>query len=240
MTKAQVEVITSVQRRRHWSRAEKERIVAAAMEPGAVASEVARASGIYTSQLFRWRRDLCGPAQIPAVFNPVAVTPEPEAVSPASPEKVGVIEIEFGRRADADFRGGRCFDGIDTGEGAGEGQAAAMIPAPSGARVWLAAGHTDMRKGFDGLALLVQETLKHDPHSGHLFVFRGRRGGLIKVLWHDGQGMCLFAKRLERGRFIWPSPADGMVTITPAQLGYLLEGIDWRMPQQTCRPQAAG
>jgi transposase len=61
-----------------------------------------------------------------------------------------------------------------------------MIPVPSGARVWLAAGHTDMRKGFDGLALLVQETLRRDPHGGHLFVFRGRRGGLIKVLWHDG------------------------------------------------------
>ena len=81
-----------------------------------------------------------------------------------------------------------------------------MIPVPSGVQVWLATGHTDMRKGFDGLALLVQETLKRNPHNGHLFVFRGRRGGLIKVLWHDGQGMCLFAKRLERGRFIWPSP----------------------------------
>ncbi len=85
-----------------------------------------------------------------------------------------------------------------------------MIPVPSGARVWLAAGHTDMRKGFDGLALLVQETLRRDPHGGHLFVFRGRRGGLIKVLWDDGQGTCLFAKRLERGRFLWPSPADGV------------------------------
>ena len=240
MTKAQVEVITSVQRRRHWSRAEKERIVAAAMEPGAVASEVARASGIYTSQLFRWRRELCGPAQIPAVFNPVAVTPEPEGCRGVAGEGRRYRDRVCRRRADADFRVGRCFDGIGTDEGADEGQAAAMIPAPSGARVWLAAGHTDMRKGFDGLALLVQETLKHDPHSGHLFVFRGRRGGLIKVLWHDGQGMCLFAKRLERGRFIWPSPADGMVTITPAQLGYLLEGIDWRMPQQTWRPQAAG
>jgi transposase len=81
-----------------------------------------------------------------------------------------------------------------------------MIPVPSGARVWLANGHTDMRNGFDGLALLVQETLRRDPHGGHLFVFRGRRGGLIKVLWHDGQGMCLFSKRLERGRFLWPSP----------------------------------
>jgi transposase len=114
------------------------------------------------------------------------------------------------------------------------------IPIPACARVWLATGHTDMRKGFDGLALLVQETLKRNAHNGHLFVFRGRRGGLIKVLWHDGQGMCLFSKRLERGRFIWPSPADGTVAITPAQLGYLLEGIDWRLPQRTWRPEAAG
>ncbi|RAI33231.1 IS66 family insertion sequence element accessory protein TnpB [Rhodoplanes serenus] len=115
-----------------------------------------------------------------------------------------------------------------------------MISVPTGTRVWLATGHTDMRKGFDGLALLVQETLRHDPHSGPLFVFRGRRGDLIKVLWHDGQGLCLFAKRLERGRFIWPSPADGTVTISSAQLGYLLEGIGWRMPQRTWQPQAAG
>jgi transposase len=77
--------------------------------------------------------------------------------------------------------------------------------------MWLASGHTDMRKGFDGLALLVQETLKRNPHNGHLFVFRGRRGSLIKVLWHDGQGMCLFAKRLERGRFVWPATARATV-----------------------------
>ena len=94
-----------------------------------------------------------------------------------------------------------------------------MIPVPSGVQVWLASGHTDMRKGFDGLALLVQETLKRNPHNSYLFVFRGR------VPWHDGQGMCLFAKRLERGRFVWPfsvprSGADAVVTMTPAQLGY--------------------
>lgn len=115
-----------------------------------------------------------------------------------------------------------------------------MIPVPSGVRVWLATGHTDMRKGFDGLALIAQETLKHDPHSGHLVVFRGRRGDLVKILWHDGQGMCLFSKRLDRGRFLWPSTADGTVTITAGQLGYLLEGIDWRMPQKSWRPLAAG
>lgn len=74
----------------------------------------------------------------------------------------------------------------------------------------------------------------------HLFVFRGLSGGLIKVIWHDGQGACLFSKKLERGRFIGPSAADGTVVITPAQLGYLLECIDWRMPQETCRPTSAG
>jgi transposase len=115
-----------------------------------------------------------------------------------------------------------------------------MIPVPSGVQVWLATGHTDMRKGFDGLAVLVQETLKRIPHDGHLFVFRGRRGDLIKVLWWDGQGLCLFAKRLEKGRFVWPSPTDGKVVITPAQLGMLLEGIDWRMPRRTWRPSVAG
>ena len=114
------------------------------------------------------------------------------------------------------------------------------MPFGGDVRVWLASGHTDMRRGFDSLTLLVQEVLKRDPHNGHLFVFRGRRGGLIKVLWHDGQGLCLFAKRLERGRFIWPSTGGGPVTITAGQLGYLLEGIDWRLPQRTWRPQAAG
>jgi transposase len=93
--------------------------------------------------------------------------------------------------------------------------------------VWLASGPTDMRRGFDGLALLVQEKLKQDPHCGQLFVFRGKRGGLVKLLWHDGQGLCLLAKRLDRGKFIWPRTEGEAVTITPAQLGYLLEGIDW-------------
>jgi transposase len=79
-----------------------------------------------------------------------------------------------------------------------------MIGLPSGARVWLAVGRTDMRKGFDGLAAAVQERMAQDPFCGHLFVFRGRRGDLLKVLWWDGQGLCLFAKRLEKGRFVWP------------------------------------
>ena len=91
-----------------------------------------------------------------------------------------------------------------------------MIPLPAGVRVWLATGHTDMRKGFPSLALQVQEILHRDPLGGHLFCFRGRRGNLLKIIWHDGQGACLFTKRLERGRFIWPSPAEGVVTISSA------------------------
>ena len=115
-----------------------------------------------------------------------------------------------------------------------------MIPVPSGVRVWLAVGHTDMRRGMNGLALQVQESFRRDPHAGDLFVFRGKGGGLIKIIWHDGLGMSLYAKRLERGRFIWPSPADGIVAISSAQLAYLLDGIDWRNPRHTFRPQCAG
>lgn len=93
-----------------------------------------------------------------------------------------------------------------------------MIPVPSGVRVWIATGHSDMRKGFASLALLVQEKLAKDPHGGHLFVFRGRRGDLVKIIWHDGQGACLFAKRLERGRFIWPTPSEGAVPMPSTTL----------------------
>lgn len=115
-----------------------------------------------------------------------------------------------------------------------------MIPVPANTRVWLAGGVTDMRKGFAGLSAQVETILKGDPYSGHLFVFRGRRGDLLKIIWWDGQGACLFSKRLERGRFVWPSAADGKITITAAQLSMLLEGIDWRMPQRTWRPLVAG
>mgnify|MGYP002639167111 FL=1 len=115
-----------------------------------------------------------------------------------------------------------------------------MIPVPASTRVWLAAGVTDMRKGFNGLAALAQDILKQEPFSGHLFVFRGRRGDLLKVIWFDGQGACLFSKRLERGRFVWPSATTGKVTLTPAQLSMLLEAIDWRAPERTWRPLTAG
>jgi transposase len=114
-----------------------------------------------------------------------------------------------------------------------------MIGLPAGTRIWIAAGVTDLRRGFTGLSGIVQTALQENPFSGHVFVFRGRRGDLIKVLWFDGDGLCLFAKRLERGRFIWPQATSGTVALTPAQLSMLLEGIDWRRPVRSHDPQMA-
>ena len=114
-----------------------------------------------------------------------------------------------------------------------------MIGLPAGTRVWIACGLTDLRNGFDGLAALVQTQLAEDPFSGQLFVFRGRRGDRLKVLWWDGDGMCLYCKRLERGRFVWPRAESGSVHLTGAQLSMLLEGIDWRRPERTHVPQLA-
>jgi len=85
----------------------------------------------------------------------------------------------------------------------------------------------------------VQTALAENPFCGHVFVLRGRRGDLLKVLWFDGQGLILLAKRLERGRFVWPQATTGSVSLTPAQLSMLLEGIDWRMPVRTHVPQLA-
>ena len=93
-----------------------------------------------------------------------------------------------------------------------------MIGLPAGTKIWLAAGVTDMRAGMNGLAVRVQAALAEDPFSGHVFVFRGRRGDMLKVLWWSGDGLCLLSKRLERGRFVWPQAADGSVALTQAQL----------------------
>ena len=114
-----------------------------------------------------------------------------------------------------------------------------MIEPPAGTKIWIAAGFTDLRRGFDGLSAQVQNTLQQQPFSGHIFVFRGRRGDIVKLLWWDGDGLCLFAKRLERGRFIWPKVESGTVQLSRAQLSMLLEGIDWRRVERTWTPEVA-
>ncbi|AIP31241.1 putative transposase [Paraburkholderia xenovorans LB400] len=114
-----------------------------------------------------------------------------------------------------------------------------MPDLPARTRVWLAAGVTDMCSGFNGLAAKMQTVLERDPFSGHVFVFRGRRGDLIKVLWWSGDDLCLLMKRLERGRFVWPRADGGVVCLSQAQLSMLLEGIDWRQPVRTIEPGSA-
>jgi transposase len=112
-----------------------------------------------------------------------------------------------------------------------------MIGPPAGTRVYLACGVTDMRRGFDSLSAQVVSVLHLDPYGGAIFIFRGRRGDLLKALYWDGQGLVLYAKRLEKGRFVWPQAKEGTVSLTAAQLSMLVEGIDWRQPVWTARPQ---
>lgn len=112
-----------------------------------------------------------------------------------------------------------------------------MIGPGANVRVYLACGVTDMRKGINGLAALIQSALRQKPASGAVFAFRGRRGDRIKLLMWDGQGFCLYYKVLEKGRFPWPSAADGTARLTSAQLAMLWEGIDWRRPSWSSPPR---
>ena len=116
-----------------------------------------------------------------------------------------------------------------------------MIPIRSDVRVWISTGHTDMRKGMVGLAMMVQQGLGADPFDGALYAFRGRKAGLIKLLWHDGVGLCMLTKRLEQGQFAWPSrTSTGRIALTAPQLAALLDGCEWRAPVARSRPEFAG
>ena len=115
-----------------------------------------------------------------------------------------------------------------------------MMLMPVGTRVHLAAGYADLQKGIDGLAVMVQQVLGLDPFSGDLFVFRGRRADMVKVLFWDGTGLCLLTKRLEIGAFPWPTGQSGIESISSAQFSMLLEGLDWKRPDRTWRPAVAG
>ena len=116
-----------------------------------------------------------------------------------------------------------------------------MIAVPPGVRILLATRPVEFRKGMDGLAALVRQALRADPFAGDVFIFRPRRSDRIKILVYDGTGLVLYAKRLEAGRFCWPSPADGVVRLTGAQLATLLEGLPWHhlQPRPVRRPSTA-
>ena len=110
-----------------------------------------------------------------------------------------------------------------------------MIAPPGGARVLVATQPVDFRKGAEGLAALVKEQMKLEPFSGVVYVFRAKRADRVKLLWWDGTGVCLLAKRLEGGQFRWPKIEDGTMRLSAAQLSALLEGLDWRRVHQSRR-----
>jgi transposase len=116
-----------------------------------------------------------------------------------------------------------------------------VILVPAGVRILLSARPVDFRKGMDGLAALVQQALRDDPFRGDVFIFRPKRADRVKILVYDGTGLVLYAKRLEAGRFSWPSPADGVVHLSAAQLATLLEGLPWHrlQPRAIPRPSTA-
>ena len=236
-------------RYRHHPIEFKRALVEQSLLPGVSVSRLAREHGVNANQIFNWRKIYQAgglgsvqdttllPIQVHDAQGPAHGTPvrQPPKVSvrQSSPNDSHIVVEHQGRRV--------CIEGQPDPSSArpGAGGGAAMIAPPSGTRIWLAAGVTDMRRGMNGLAALVQVQLGREPFSGQLFVFRGRRGDLIKVLWSSGDGLCLFAKRLERGRFIWPQATDGAVHLSAAQLSMLLEGIDWRHPVRTAQPELA-
>src|SRR5271157_2587596 len=243
--------VLGVERRRRWSKGEKSRIVEETLMPGAVVSEVARRHGVAQSLLFTWRRAGAhgGTGQERRLDfasgrdrrDGAAVRiGGGETVAPGDERTPNEVRRHRNRTRLRELRARRQQRRRRRASAGSERSGRTMIPMPSGVRVWIATGHTDMRRGMQGLALQVQEQLKRDPHCGDLYVFRGRRGDLAKILWHDGLGLSLYAKRLDRGKFIWPSANKGAVSISAAQMAYMLEGIDWRNPQLTWRPKSAG
>lgn len=181
----QVTVLVGAQRCRRWDDADKLSLVARAFAPGAVVSHVARAFDVHLSQLYRWRRELGlarndeaqGFAQVIVQGDACGIGSKPCAIR----VRLEQMEVEIAEHAPAALAG-----------------AVAVIPVPSNARIWLALGHTDMRRGMRSPALQVQQVLRKDVHAGDLFVFRGRSGSLWKILWHDGLAMSLYSRRLER------------------------------------------
>ena len=174
-----------------WSAALKREIVAVAAAPGASVSIVARRYDVNTNLVFTWRK-LYGARAAPALtphLVPVMVTSDQPTTRPTTPP-ADMIEIELPAPACGSAQVSRpqpcgwCWMFWR-----------AMIAFPSSVRVWLAVGRTDMRRGMNGLALQVQQALGRDPHAGDMYVFRGARGDLLKILWHDGIGMSLYAKR---------------------------------------------
>jgi transposase len=236
-----IEVITGAGGRRRWTVDDKARIVEETLEPGASVSVVARRHGLTPQQVFAWRREArqrseeAGPSFIPAMVE-LASTPRRRRQQAAAP--MAAIELDRRREgADRRWRQGLNRIGGDSGV---EGD---LVIGPTGTvRVMVATKPVDFRKGMEGLAALVREAMGADPFCGTVYVFRAKRADRVKLIFWDGTGMVLVAKRLEDGKFRWPGVQDAIMRLSAAELQALLEGLDWRRvhePRQTAVPTAA-
>lgn len=184
-----------------------------ACEPGVSVARLPMEHGLNPNLLFKWRRALHAGEYDPVGLLPVTVeatAPEIERPTPVTTPVIGVATLEPSRSLHD--RTAQPHEGLD---GRGSDRHAS---------------------GFNCLAAKVQTVLERDPFSGHVFVFRGKRGDLVKVLWWSGAGTCLLTKRLERGRFVWQRADGGVVCLSQTQLSMLPEGIDWRQPIRTAGP----
>ncbi len=243
-----MEVFTGVGRRRSWSSAEKAAIIAESYSPGETVCAIARRHGLTPQQLFTWRRLARRLALLPPpMFVPAVVEPaEPE--SPLTVKaarrrcrrsKADGIELQIagvGVRVGADAKPRTIEAVISRTQGE-------LVIGPSGnVRVLVATKPVDFRKGAEGLAAVVRETMRTDPFSGVVYVFRAKRADRVKLIFWDGSGVVLVAKRLESGHFRWPTIRNGVMRLSATQLQALLEGLDWRRvhePRRTVVPTAA-
>ena len=209
--------------RRRWSAEAKARILEEALAPGANVSAVARAHDVSPQQVFAWRRKAIRSGEIVVLTR----GSEAETQSFAPVEVAREDGARCGRSGNRHWRcddpgGERCCS--SPSDGGDPGRARGMIP--TGAKVYVATRPVDFRKGPDGLAALVRDT-GADPFSGALYVFRAKRADRVKIVWWDGSGLCLFAKRLDEDKFRWPRVENGVIRLAAPQLMALVEGMDW-------------
>jgi transposase len=241
---AEVEIVARVERRRKWTIEEKAALLAEVEAEGGKVKLVARRHRVSESLLYNWRSAWKAAARaaigasgavafVPLGVLDAACSEAPVALPPPEPKRphqhgkgrAGAIEIAFEwhlcqRRCLCEREGAVARASRDAGFD--------MISLAPGTKVFLACSPIDLRAGFNGLAAKVQQMIGQDPFGGSLYVFRGKRGDYFKAIYWDGSGLWLLAKRLEKGRFVWPPIVDGAMTLTPAQMAVLVEAMDWR------------
>jgi transposase len=225
---ASVEILAGPERRRRWSVEQKQAIVAAAFRSGAVVRDVARQADVTPSLVYRWRRDLRA-AALPRCWCRRLMMASPHRLCRRSRSNSRAAPVCGSR-----LRYRRLWRRLSSRRWRDDDPGSERGSSVAGSRSDRHAQRHE-RAGAASAAGVGPR-----PACGRSLRLQGARGDLLEIVWQDGIGMSLYAKRLERGRFIWPSPADGVVAITAAQLAYMLDGIYWRNPVFIWRPEVAG